>query len=212
MKNISTNITSKTEKWNCMTHAAGILFGIVFIPKMLFDAFKFCDDDQFLNIVSYSIFFFCTFLFSTIYHWLPCSQMKECFRKLDQACIHFLIAATYLPLISKYMNIGEGLLLLTLVCIFVPVGIVLIWQYKSKYSSAMVAVYALQGLMYLFFFNSFFENMPLYVMQMILVGSIFIVVGIFFFRQQKWKYNHAIWHLFVLCGNILFFFAIEESL
>lgn len=212
MKNISTNIILKDEKWNWITHAAGILFGIIFIPKMLFHAFEVCNDHQFLNIVLYCLFFFCTFLFSTIYHWLPFSPMKERFRKIDQGSIHFLIAATYLPLIFKYMNTGKGILLLILVCIFVPVGVVLIWQYKSKYSSAMVAVYALQGLMYVFFFNSFFKNMPLDIMQMILAGSILIVAGIFFFRQQRRKYNHAIWHLFTLSGNILFFFAIEKSL
>lgn len=179
---------------------------------MLSDAFEFCDDHQFMNIVIYCIFFFCIFLFSTIYHWLSCSQIKERFRKIDQACIHFLIAATYLPLIFQYMNTGKGMFLLTLVCAFVPVGVILIWRYKSKYSPVMVTVYTLQGLMYLFFFNSFFKNMPTHTMQLILGGSIFIVAGIFFFRQQKWKYNHALWHLFVLCGNILFFFAIQKSL
>ena len=138
--------------------------------------------------------------------------MKERFRKIDQACIHFLIAATYLPLIFKYMNTSKGLFLLMLVCSFVPLGIVLIWRYKSKYSPVMVGFYALQGLMYLFFFNSFFENMPTNVIKMILAGSFFIIAGIFFFLWQKWIYNHAIWHLLVLCGNICFFFAIQSSI
>jgi predicted membrane channel-forming protein YqfA (hemolysin III family) len=39
-----------------------------------------------------------------------------------------------------------------------------------------------------------------------------IGVGIFFFKWQKWIYSHAIWHLFVLSGNVLFFFAIQNSL
>ena len=212
MKSISANIISNAEKWNCITHAAGILFGIFFIPKMLFDAYDSGDKEQFFNIAIYCTFFFSTFLFSTIYHGLPHSQMKDSFRKIDQASIHFLIAATYLPLIFKYMNTGKGMLLLMLVWAFVPPGVALIRYYKSKYSPVMVTVYAFQGLMYLFFFDSFFENMSLYTKQMILGGSVFIIGGIFFFRWQKWRYSHAIWHLFVLCGNILFFFAIQSSL
>jgi hemolysin III len=212
MKTISANIISNAEKWNCITHACGILFGILFIPKMLLDAYPSADEQQFLNITVYCIFFFSTFLISTIYHSLPYAQMKHSFRKIDQASIHFLIAATYWPLIFKYMNTGKGMLLMIMVCAFVPMGVALIGHYKSKYSPVMVAVYTFQGLMYLFFFKSFFENMPSLTEQMILGGSMIIGVGIFFFKWQKWIYSHAIWHLFVLSGNVLFFFAIQNSL
>ncbi|HEU5365253.1 MAG TPA: hemolysin III family protein [Hanamia sp.] len=212
MKTISAHIISDTEKWNCITHAAGVLFAILFKPGMLLDSYEAGDKQQFLNIVLYCISFFSTFLSSTIYHGLTYPQLKNRFRKIDQASIHFLIAATYGPLIFKYMNTGKGLLLMTIVTAFVPVGVAMIRHYKSKYSSLMVTIYAFQGLMYLFFFNSFFRNMPSVTEQMILGGSMIVVAGIFFFKWQKWRYSHAIWNLFVLNGNIFFFFAIESSI
>ena len=212
MKTISTNIISNAEKWNCITHLAGVLFGILFIPKMLMDAYALADEQQFLNIMVYCIFFFATFLISTIYHGLPYPQMKHSFRKIDQASLHFLIAATYWPFIFKYMNTRYGMLLMIIVSAFVPIGVALIRYYKSKYSPVMVTVYTFQGLMYLFFFKPFFENMPSLTEQMILGGSLIIGAGIFFFKLQKWVYSHAVWHLFVLSGNVLFFFAIQNTL
>ncbi|MEP6713310.1 MAG: hemolysin III family protein [Ferruginibacter sp.] len=211
MKIINLDIIPNVEKWNCITHAFGIIFSIFFIPAMLSDAYLSSNGSQFLNIVLYCIFFLCTFLFSTIYHWLPSSPTKETFRKIDQASIHLLIATSYLPLVYKYMETNKGMVLLILVWAFVPVGIGLIWQYRSKYSPLMITVYLLQGLMFLFFYDSFFSSIPLAIMQMILTGVGFTAVGVLFFLGRKWKYHHALWHLFVLIGNIFFFFAIRAT-
>ncbi|MEO5943538.1 MAG: hemolysin III family protein [Ferruginibacter sp.] len=211
MKIINLNSISDAEKWNCITHALGILFSLFFIPVILSDAYELKNVNQFLDIVLYSISLLCTFLFSTIYHLLPSSTVKENFRKIDQASIHLLIAATYLPLVYKYMENSKGMLLLIIVWTFVPVGIGLIWRYSTKNSLLMITVYLLQGLMFLFFYHSFISSIPLAIIKLILTGVGLTAIGILFFVWRKWKYHHALWHLFVLIGNIFFFFAIRAT-
>lgn len=212
MNSIKIHQLPDTEKWNCITHAMGVVFAIIFIPQMISRTYALHDNAQLLYVSFYCAAFACTFIFSTIYHSLTDIHVKDIFRKIDQACIYFLIATTYLPLVYKYMNTEKGNLLLILVWAFVPAGIASMKFYKSKYSFLMVTVYTIQGLLFIFFINSFFASMPLTVVQMILAGVIFIITGTVFFLWHKWKYHHSIWHLFILFGNVLLFFAVEKSL
>ena len=40
------------------------------------------------------------------------------------------------------------------------------------------------------------------------VGSITYSLGIIFYLWEKLPYNHAVWHVFVLAGTMLQFFAV----
>jgi hemolysin III len=42
---------------------------------------------------------------------------------------------------------------------------------------------------------------------MLITGGISYTIGVIFFILRK-KYMHAVWHLFVLGGSVLHFFAI----
>jgi hemolysin III len=42
----------------------------------------------------------------------------------------------------------------------------------------------------------------------LVLGGLAYSVGILFYRWKKLKYHHAVWHLFVLTGSILHFFAV----
>jgi hemolysin III len=41
-------------------------------------------------------------------------------------------------------------------------------------------------------------------------GGIAYTVGVLFFVLDRWKYFHAIWHVFVIAGTALQFFAILQ--
>jgi hemolysin III len=45
-------------------------------------------------------------------------------------------------------------------------------------------------------------------MKLLLAGGLAYTGGIVFYVWHRLPYNHAIWHLFVLAGSILHFFAI----
>ena len=39
-------------------------------------------------------------------------------------------------------------------------------------------------------------------------GGLVYTIGILFYAWEKMNYNHALWHLFVLAGSALHFFAV----
>ena len=52
------------------------------------------------------------------------------------------------------------------------------------------------------------NNMTWEVFQWLLYGGLAYTLGVIFYKNQKLLYSHAIWHLFVLAGSILHFFAV----
>jgi hemolysin III len=43
---------------------------------------------------------------------------------------------------------------------------------------------------------------------LLVLGGLAYTAGILFYRWEKLKYHHAIWHVFVLAGSIFHFFAV----
>ena len=43
---------------------------------------------------------------------------------------------------------------------------------------------------------------------LLMVGGISYTLGTIFFIRDKVKYNHSVWHLFVVGGSVLHFFSV----
>ena len=52
------------------------------------------------------------------------------------------------------------------------------------------------------------KSLPVEVGYWMLAGGLAYTGGVVFYKWKKLIFNHAIWHLFVLTGSILHFFAI----
>ena len=45
-------------------------------------------------------------------------------------------------------------------------------------------------------------------LHLLIAGGLFYTVGTVFYMWRSFPYHHAVWHLFVLAGSVLHFFAI----
>jgi len=45
-------------------------------------------------------------------------------------------------------------------------------------------------------------------LMLLLLGGVAYTSGVFFYARESLRFNHAIWHIFVLAGSALHFFAI----
>jgi hemolysin III len=200
-----------TETVNSITHALGILFGIIFIPMLINRATYHNTTSQIAGIIIYGCCFMLTFVLSTLFHFFREPKLRVKLRLLDHISIYFLIAATYTPLVLLYMYNTTGIVLLSLVWCFALTGIYFKLNYFRRFAMVSVISYVVMGLLFLWVRKSFFANMPADVIRFIYFGVAFYLLGIIFFLWQKWKHHHAIWHLFVLAGGICHFRAIWLS-
>lgn len=196
------------ETVNSVTHALGILFGLIFIPVLINRSFEVDTNAQIAGVIIYGFCFMITFVLSTFFHFFQQPKLRQKLQLFDHISIYFLIAATYTPFVLYYMNNKTGLILLSLVWCFSLTGAYLKLNSLNKFS---VVSYVFIGLLFLWVRKSFFANMPANVSMFIYLGVAFYLLGIIFLLWQKWKHHHAVWHLFVLTGGICHFKAVWLS-
>jgi hemolysin III len=209
MKKPSTLVT--TEIVNSIIHAFGILFGIIFIPWLVTRSLYHNTTAQLIGTIVYGICFMLTFGFSTLFHYFQQPGLKQKLRLLDHISIYLLIAATYTPFVLRYMSNTTGTILLILVWCFALTGSFFKLNFFNRFAIVSVLSYVFIGLMFIWVRRSFFANMPPDVVKFIYLGIVLFLLGIIFLLWEKWKYHHAIWHLFVLAGGICHFKAIWLS-
>jgi hemolysin III len=199
------------ETINSITHALGILFGIISIPSLIAFAAQHGSTGQVIGVSIYGSCYIITFTFSTLFHAFKQSAIKQRFELLDHISIYFLIAATYTPFVLHYMNNQQGILLLTIVWSLVITGIFFKLYYLHRFIILSIASYVSMSLMFLVVRRSFFEDMPAEVINLLYTGIVLYLLGIIFFLWQKLKHHHAVWHLFVLAASICHYQAIWLS-
>ncbi len=145
---------------------------------------------------------------STIYHSVTDHQIKNFFRVIDHTAIFVLIAGTYTPflLISLY-NYG-GLTFFILIWVIGILGIVYKIFFTGKSSILSTLLYLLMGWIAIFRLDTFMTELPTPAIWWIFAGGIFYTVGVIFYHRITLKYNHSIWHIFVMAGSLSHFIAI----
>jgi len=80
--------------------------------------------------------------------------------------------------------------------------------YKDKYRLLSAIIYVVMGWIIIIALDPLIRNVPSGGLYWLFAGAIFYSSGVFFYIRRKNRFNHVIWHLFVLAGSISHFFAI----
>ena len=201
-----TNI--KYELVNSIIHGFGIIFGIVSIPILIALAIK---SDNTPGVIGAAIYGFCflqLFTFSTLYHGFQHAQVKRVLEIMDHISIYFLIAGTYTPFLLIYLNNTFGITLLVILWSLTALGIVFKIFFTGRWNVLSTIIYILMGCIMIFGGRTFFVEIPGDVMTMILIGGALYLIGVVFYLWEKYPYNHAVWHFFVLAAAVCHYVAI----
>ena len=202
------NTQIQQELVNSIVHGFGIIFGIVSIPMLIAFAIK---SDNTPGVIGAAIYGFCflqLFTFSTLYHGFQHAQAKRIFEILDHISIYFLISGTYTPFLLIYMNNAFGITLLAVLWGLTALGIVFKIFFTGKWNSISTFVYIAMGCIMIVGGRTFFETIPAEVLTMILIGGGLYLLGVIFYLWKKYRYNHAVWHFFVLAAAVCHYVAI----
>ncbi|EGV44517.1 hemolysin D [Bizionia argentinensis JUB59] len=202
------NLKIQQELVNSIIHGFGIIFGIVGIPILIAFAIK---SDNTPGVIGAAIYGFCflqLFTSSTLYHGFQHAEAKRVFEILDHISIYFLISGTYTPFLLIYMNNAFGITLLTVLWSLTAIGIIFKIFFTGKWNIISTLAYIAMGGIMLVGGRTFFSAIPIGVMAMILIGSVLYLLGVIFYLWEKYPYNHAVWHFFVLAAAVCHYVAI----
>lgn len=205
-------LTVKEEIFNSITHGIGVLLSIAALVILVVLSVGKGDT---WHIVSFSIYgstMVLLYLASTLYHSFTREKVKNLFARFDHAAIFLLIAGTYTPFLLTALRGTFGWVLFGIIWGVAIVGVVIRSIYLTRFRKLMVAMYLMMGWMFVVAVGPMIKNLPLTSLIFLFLGGIFYSVGVVFYLKRNLKYGHGIWHLFVLAGSIMHFFAVIYSL
>lgn len=198
----------KEEKLNILTHALGIVLSVIALVLLVFYAAK---TGTVWHVVSFSIFGSSLILLysaSTIYHSSKNPKWREKLNIIDHSAIYVLIAGTYTPFCLVTLNGTIGWVIFGISWGIALVGIILKLFYTGKYEKASTIAYVLMGWIIIFAIKPLVENLPQNGLIWLFLGGLFYTIGAVLYSFKSLKYNHAIFHIFVLLGSFSHFMAI----
>ena len=201
-------LEEKEEIANILTHGIGVLFAIIAIPLLISKSVYFNSWTEIIGVMIYTFSFLLVFSVSTIYHSIFEPSFKKVFKIIDHMSIYFLIAGSYTPLILFFSKSLSGTILLSVLWGLSLFGIIFKLFFVERFEIVSVIIYLLMGWSILILPSTFFEAIPSLCLNLIITGGIFYSIGVVFYLWEKLKYNHAIWHVFVLVGGLCHFGAV----
>jgi hemolysin III len=198
----------KQELANSISHAFGMLFGIIGMPILIATAVK---NGNTTGLVGASIFgfsFLMVYTASTLYHGFQHPEVKRVLKIIDHISIYFLIAGSYTPFILLFYFNPTGIVLLAVLWSLTLLGIIFKIFFVDRFTYLSTVIYLLMGWMLLFIIKPFFANLPLSITVMLTLGGVLYSLGVIFFLWTKYFYHHLVWHIFVLAASICHFVAV----
>ncbi len=191
-----------------VTHGVGAGLSIAGLTLLIVLAAIYGDAWQVVAFSIYGTSLFLLYLASTLYHAIQNPRAKKVFRVLDHTAIYLLIAGTYTPFLLVGMRGAMGWTLLVTIWAMALAGI--IWKifFLGRLEILATIFYVLMGWLAIIGIKEMLVSIPTTGLILLVTGGLVYMLGIIFYAWKKIPYNHAIWHLFVLGGSILHFFAI----
>lgn len=209
---IRRELTVGEEIANSITHGIGTLLSIAALVLLIvFAAIK----GNAWHVVSFTIFgstLVLLYLSSTLYHSFTKQKVKDVFARFDHASIFFLIAGTYTPYMLSSLRGALGWSLFGIIWGLAIAGAVIRSIYLTRFRKLMVAIYVLMGWMFVIAIRTMLKITPAESLIFLFIGGILYTVGVIFYAWRNLPYGHGIWHLFVLGGSIMHFFAVLNIL
>ncbi len=197
------------EKFNTYSHLIGSLFALMGTVVLIVLGVL---SGNIWKVVSFSIYGATLVLMyssSTLYHNAKPGKAKNFLRMLDYNSIYLLIAGTYTPFVLVSLSGPWGWSLFGVVWGLALIGILQeIWLVK-KTRAASLSIYILMGWIAIIAIVPLAETLSWAGFTWIAAGGLAYTIGtIFYLYDQRFKHWHGIWHLFVLAGSALHYFAV----
>jgi len=194
---------------NAITHGAGLLASLIALPVLIWSAARSHDGPRIAGAAIFGVTLCLLYTASTLYHSFPRGRTKRVFRVLDHGAIYLLIAGTYTPFALGALRGAWGWSLLTVAWVLAVAGVLLKATVGFRYERLSTAIYVGMGWMAIVAIKPLMEYVaPVGLVWLILGGLCYTGGVVFYARDRRIWYGHAIWHLFVAAGSVCHFFAV----
>ena len=211
MKNLPNQFfySKEEDRLNVISHGIGFILSIIGLIFLLNKGLQDFNLLRFLSFLIYGISLSTMYIASTLYNKSKTPEGRYKFRLFDMVSIYLLIAGSYTPFTLTVLIDSGGLTLFLLVWVIAFFGI--IWKIFTvgSYNISSTLLYIFMGGLWLFFIDAFINEIPQNALMWIYASASTYLIGVFFYlADSKIKYNHFIWHIFVLLASAFHYISI----
>ena len=197
------------ELANGISHGIGLVGAIIGTPILLGAAFYHGNFPFFIGTIVFTTTMLLVYLASTFYHGWPQTKTKSLLQVIDHAAIFLLIAGTYTPFALGPLRGGGGLVMLGIVWALALFGVLMkATRGVLRHRRLAMTLYLGTGWIALAFIRPLALAVPVSALLWLIAGGLAYTAGTLFFANERLRYGHFIWHLFVLAGSSCHFVAV----
>ncbi|MGE5112545.1 MAG: PAQR family membrane homeostasis protein TrhA, partial [Acidobacteriaceae bacterium] len=145
---------------------------------------------------------------STMYHAVRHPPAKRVLRILDHSAIYVFIAGTYTPFTLVNLRGAWGWTLFGLVWALALFGIAWKAVRVERHEVISTILYIAMGWLVVMAARPLSRAIPIGGLAWLLAGGFAYTLGVAFFAASRLRFNHAMWHLFVLGGSACHYVAV----
>ncbi|HPX71544.1 MAG TPA: hemolysin III family protein [Acholeplasmataceae bacterium] len=191
------------ELANAISLGVAALLGIVGLVLLLV---KSTNTSEYVGSAIFGASIIILYTMSCLYHSFPPGTTKAVFKRFDHVSIYLLIGGTFAPIFLIALPSPLKWIMLAAQWAIIITGIVLKAVMVYRFQKVHIVLFLLLGWSGVFFMHKL-AAFP-YSLWYILAGGVAYSIGVIFYALRPFKYAHFIWHLFVIAGTTLQFFAV----
>ena len=196
------------EKTNIISHAVGFFLGIIALVLMVVRASLYGNAWHIVGVSIFGASLVCLYAASTIYHSSKDPKIRARLRVLDHATIYVLIAGTYTPFALVTLNGWVGWVIFGVTWGMALTGIILKLFFTGRYNLLSTLMYVFMGWIVIFAIKPLINNLSADGLFWLMAGGVAYTVGAILYGIKQIKFNHAIFHMFVLLGSFCHFVSV----
>ena len=197
------------ELANGISHGIGLVGAIIGTPILLLAAIHHGNIPFLIGTIIFTTTMLVVYLASTLYHCWPRTHTKSLLQVLDHSAIFLLIAGTCTPFALGPLRGAGGLTMLGIVWVLALIGVIMkATRGVVRHRRLAMTLYLGTGWIGLIFIRPLALAIPLSALLCLIAGGIAYTAGTLFFANERQRYSHFIWHLFVLAGTSCHFAAV----
>lgn len=196
------------ERWNVLTHGLGFALGVVAFFLLLDRAGNYDSLKMTLGFGIFGLGLILLYAASTFYHSATNPRWRHKLNIFDHIAIFVLIAATYTPFCLVTLEGTTGWIILGVSWGIALVGTNLKIFFTGKYQILSTLMYVGMGWIIVFAIQPLMANLSEAGLWWLLAGGLSYTLGAVMYNLKKIRFNHTIFHLFVLGGSFCHFMSI----
>ena len=196
---------------NSVTHGIGLALALVGAIALITLAVRDAGWRQVVGCAIFGATLVAVYAASTLSHVFQRPRLRRLFRMLDQGCIYLLIAGTFTPLSLEYLRGGWWWVLLTAMWSIAAVGFVTKVFLAHRVEAVSTVAYVMMGWLPVVAAKPMIAIVPSGCLWLMAAGGLCYTIGtIFLIFDRKALFLHAVWHIFVIAGSAVHYYAILQ--